>query len=664
MTAIKEKDDLSITKGAELYESVFQKFLHIREDQQEAATRKQLIYFHKKIDFFRQQLTDIHNHQPNKTDRLINNLIDYDTKYNSLIKGLNEPFMLFVVGTGNYGKSTLINALLETEAAAVDFRPKTWKIDIFQKDLSENQVVIKYRNGQKEKVSAQKAKELIDAEERKRHESERLVTSKLKEQKKQISSYEAFKELKLKLEREEIYNSDIVEMHWGMKTTPILENFYIVDTPGLTQTVMGEVRNNVQDYYHKADGVLWMLDATSIAASNAKKLVEELEESLAKVGGKQQQNIIAVLNRIDLIHKNQGEEGVKRVLADAEAIFKGYFRTIIPFSAIQAFEGSTTNNTELVEKSGMNKLQREVHSAFYKNAKSIQASKKLESSSAYNQEINSLLLDYIQDLQQDLERYAASKQQIDTLLHKESEKLLESANILLIHYQSRVEENLKFHTKTAQKIENKVEQKQFIEKEIFEVEHLSGLLKDFQRDQNQVFTNLTNHLIKKIYFTEYPNLYEHVALDIHDDLSEPINLNFNGFDDLLTIVLGIIGGIVSIFTGGLGGVFGGLFTYFTAKSKLKENFRTRLDNQLETIIEELTTKMAESVTAYTESAKKEIITRANFSFGQVYSFDHLTENNQQWENNVSKLIDEGKALIDSVSKPAPNYYPSLKESLL
>ena len=49
------------------------------------------------------------------------------------IKELENPFLLFVMGLGNYGKSTLINALLQDEIIETSDIPNTWKLDLFIK---------------------------------------------------------------------------------------------------------------------------------------------------------------------------------------------------------------------------------------------------------------------------------------------------------------------------------------------------------------------------------------------------------------------------------------------------------------------------------------------------------------------------------------------------
>jgi len=53
-------------------------------------------------------------------------------------RDLDKPLIVMVVGMGNVGKSTLMNALTGTETAPVGRKPLTWKVDIFENvDLAE-----------------------------------------------------------------------------------------------------------------------------------------------------------------------------------------------------------------------------------------------------------------------------------------------------------------------------------------------------------------------------------------------------------------------------------------------------------------------------------------------------------------------------------------------
>ena len=43
-----------------------------------------------------------------------------------------EPLLVMVVGEGNFGKSSLVNALAGRRVAPVSIIPKTWKVDLYE----------------------------------------------------------------------------------------------------------------------------------------------------------------------------------------------------------------------------------------------------------------------------------------------------------------------------------------------------------------------------------------------------------------------------------------------------------------------------------------------------------------------------------------------------
>ena len=92
-----------------------------------------------------------------------------------LADDLGRPFLLFVVGMGKFGKSTLINTLLGQRVAAMDALPKTWKIDVFTHTLPEGVAEVRTYQGHVERLSVDEAVRLIAEEEWRRDQSEEKV---------------------------------------------------------------------------------------------------------------------------------------------------------------------------------------------------------------------------------------------------------------------------------------------------------------------------------------------------------------------------------------------------------------------------------------------------------------------------------------------------------
>lgn len=93
------------------------------------------------------------------------------TKLHSLKEDLVLPYMLYVIGVGNAGKSSVINSLVGFDVADIGTLPKTWKTDLFYKNtnmvnVDDLLVEIRYRDGSTQVLSEYEAKKLINQEEK------------------------------------------------------------------------------------------------------------------------------------------------------------------------------------------------------------------------------------------------------------------------------------------------------------------------------------------------------------------------------------------------------------------------------------------------------------------------------------------------------------------
>lgn len=291
--------------------------------------------------------------------------------FNVLYENFDDKLMLFIIGNGNVGKSTLINALVGETVAPTNFLPNTWKIDVYSPEIALDKGLIKYANGKQELKALQQVKNQVKKEEDKSRESKKRHTEEVNKVLKEIKIKEEREEMKHYLAEKYLYKSNISEVHWPVKKNWLLETCFLVDTPGLNQN-LNDIKQlgSVHDYYHKADGILWLLDAQTIASANAKKLFEELDEVLGAVGGVRD-NIIGVINRIDLVKKNGGDPAVEAVYKDAKKIFGDNFTQMIPVSAQQACQG------DLIE-SGLIKLQDAIRDIFISKADSVKHSAKTQ----------------------------------------------------------------------------------------------------------------------------------------------------------------------------------------------------------------------------------------------------------------------------------------------
>ena len=305
------------------------------------------------IKKFIQSLSNIN--QGSISRDVIKNMEVISNEFKELYDNFDDKLMIFIVGDGNVGKSTLLNALVGEEVAKTNDLPTTWKIDVYSPELSKNNAIIKYKTGKQETLSVEEAKQKINEEEKKSKESKKIYNAKLKEQSKSIKNNKnQLEELKRYLDKKYIYKSNISEARWPVKSNWLLEGCLLVDTPGLVQNLNGlEQLGDINSYYHKADGVIWMLDGNTIQKKSPSMLLKNVEHTLDNVGGLRD-NIIGVINRIDLLRgENGNEEMVNKVYSDAKKYFKYKFTNIIPISAKEAYEGISKNNQSIIEQSGI-----------------------------------------------------------------------------------------------------------------------------------------------------------------------------------------------------------------------------------------------------------------------------------------------------------------------
>ncbi|NLJ84150.1 MAG: hypothetical protein GX336_04480 [Halanaerobiaceae bacterium] len=135
-------------KAEELFAVLFNKILIRKADSERLHLKKKITEISQEI---LKLMTDI---RPNKEAVLLQPVVDEVIakcyQLNTLAEELMEPFLLFIVGMGKYGKSTLVNALIGKEVADIDVLPKTWKIDIFeaQSENDGNEVRLRFVDGE------------------------------------------------------------------------------------------------------------------------------------------------------------------------------------------------------------------------------------------------------------------------------------------------------------------------------------------------------------------------------------------------------------------------------------------------------------------------------------------------------------------------------------
>ena len=336
------------------------------------------------------------NNKESKSNELVS-YIENEIKENiKSIKELENPFLLFIMGSGNYGKSTLINALLQEKVIETSDIPNTWKLDLFTKSDNEK-IKITYNDEREIIKSLSNGKKILKEEEHKFKISKKEISKIILNYKNKLSK-EKLKELKIEQEKLHLYKSDIEQIKYYLKNKKILNDFTIVDTPGLNQTLLKNTLNRMKKYYQKSDGVIWLIDAQNIVSKKTNKLIEEINE----IDNLHEKKIIGVVNKIDII---KNEKDLERLKEKVNEIYSNKCNDIVYISARDALDGLVNKDNDLIDKSNINKLYKSIERNFKIVCEKSQINSKYKNLSIMKNKVLDKIYSYKRNLYKDISLY-------------------------------------------------------------------------------------------------------------------------------------------------------------------------------------------------------------------------------------------------------------------
>ncbi|CEP44185.1 dynamin family protein [Paraclostridium sordellii] len=366
------------------------------------------------------------------------------------IEDLKKPFLLFIMGPGKYGKTSLINSLIKEHFLEVRDIPNTWKLDSLVYGVNKRIEII-YDNKFSRVYDYEEGKDIIKNEEIKFKNSKNKIRYELEKYKnKEKINKEELKNYKKILEDMYIYKSNICEVRYFIDKKGILNDFVIVDTPGLNQSLLENTNSRMLDYYNHADGIIWILDSQNVISKSSYELLEELKHNYSIE--KNKDNIICVINKIDTI-KNKIKDKQK-IIEKVDLLYEQNFKDIVMISARNAINGILNNDTNLIDISNIKSLENSIEINFKKKSEKIQVKSKQQGLKLMSKKIIEYINEYKRDLYFEIYKLNKNKKNIKEKLELVKIYTLEYVKIY-ISFENLIKNDINVEIRQLENIINK-----------------------------------------------------------------------------------------------------------------------------------------------------------------------------------------------------------------
>lgn len=594
-------------------------------------TKQHILSFVDNFEYYFQYIDLKYKYEESKiVGPELKNIQENLVKIKALAEELDNKFMLFVMGSGKNGKSTLINALAGKQVAKESISPETWKIDIFTNYEDSESIKLKFKDGTVKIFSKLKALEYLKKEDLKVKASKQLIREKRDEAKDSGLSIEALEEKLQELQKYYLYRSDVIEMITPIRDCKLLESYNLVDTPGLNQEIDGMVISNAKEYYSKADGIIWVLPGDRIAGAGDRK---EIERVLTEYGNPQ--NMIAVINRLDNILANG--QTVEGVIADAKKFYGDIFYEFIPISARQARHAQEVLSNKSFsdeerkiavseyEASRFDYLLEHLNKTLFSDALALQINAKIKNTELIYSEIESTIQEIYEILLEANDKRLTLQKELE-------EDSLNKFNSWINHFSQFIEKEVSRVRSTAEINNEKLWKlppdrfNSFVKNKIIKPEEVMMGIQNIVNELSLDFSEFLNYKNSISLFVEFKYLYP-----VESNINFEVEYNELGdFSDIASNYTG--GGLLNNFIRGVDRMFND-----EKSTRVTNEFQRQITKYIEDIVGKLAVKLDEHI-ASIESNREN-------SFSEMYGASvHMEELKEILMNLMDCKLNEMKDL--------------------